>query len=93
MKKLPLVLMLLATGSALADDIVPPAAPFTGYHWYNEPENVPATPKKTAPISPGQDLASMTPTQQAKVLKELTQDALNKAILYPSSENTPTFLR
>lgn len=93
MKKLPLVLMLLATGNALADDIVPPAAPFTGYHWYNEPKNVPATPKQPAPAPPGKDLASMSPTQQAKVLKELTQDALNKAILYPSSENTATFLR
>ena len=39
------------------------------------------------------DFSRISPVEQASVLKRFTQESLERAILYPSSENTATFLR
>lgn len=89
------LLMALASHTALSEEIVTPAEPFTGWSWYNEPKKPPEQPAK--PPQPAQkaipDLSKMSPVEQARVLKGYTQEALNRAILYPSRENTATFLR
>lgn len=89
------LLMALASHTAMSEEIVTPAEPFTGWSWYNEPKKPPQQPEK--PPQPAQkaipDLSKMSPVEQARVLKGYTQEALNRAILYPSRENTATFLR
>jgi conjugal transfer pilus assembly protein TraF len=97
MKILISAVLLLMCSQVLADEIVPPASPFTGWHWYNEPKKKPSQPKQAppaetpAPTVP--DLSKMTAVEQAKVLKGYTMEALNRAILYPTAENTATYLR
>lgn len=96
MKRGLLLLLLLCSAMVQADeDITPPAKPFTGWHWYNEPTpaDPPPPPKKkpAAPVIP--DFSKMTPVEQKNVLHEYTMEALNRAILYPSSANTARFLR
>jgi len=102
MKRLLLACLLMAGAApALADDgqsadaVITPAAPFTGWHWYNEPKKKPETPApKVKPPQPGvPDFSKLTPSEQADVLKGYTKEALNNAILHPSAENTATFLR
>lgn len=89
-----LLLMLIAL-PAIAEEIVTPAAPFTGWSWYNEPKKAPAPP----PVQPQPqkprvpDLSKMTAQEQAKVLRQYTMEALNRAILYPTRENTATYLK
>jgi len=102
MKRLLLACLLMAGAApVLADDtqsadaVITPAAPFTGWHWYNEPKKKPETPApKVKPPQPGvPDFSKLTPSEQAEVLKGYTKEALNNAILHPSAENTATFLR
>ncbi|MFJ5375138.1 type-F conjugative transfer system pilin assembly protein TraF [Pectobacterium versatile] len=86
----------VGNGAALAEEIVTPAPPFTGWQWYNEPVKKAPPPKpKPQPQTPQviPDFSKMTALEQAKALKGYTMEALNRAILYPSSENTATFLR
>ncbi|NNS09970.1 type-F conjugative transfer system pilin assembly protein TraF [Erwinia sp. JH02] len=76
-------------------EVVTPAEPFTGWHWYNEPKKAPPV-KPSPPPKPTEkvpDLSQLSPGEQAKILKRFTQEALDRAILYPTSENTATFLR
>ncbi|MEB6622776.1 conjugal transfer protein TraF, partial [Enterobacter roggenkampii] len=89
------LLMALASHTVLAEEIVTPAEPFTGWSWYNEPKKPPEQPRKPQQPAPQAipDLSRMSPMEQARVLKGYTQEALNRAILYPSRENTATFLR
>ncbi len=60
MKKL-LFAFLLMTGAAVADDgtpadaVVPPANPFTGWHWYNEPKKPPSRPAPRPRAAPPAD--------------------------------------
>ncbi len=102
MKRLLLACLLMAGAApVLADDaqsadaVITPAAPFTGWHWYNEPKKKPETPapKVKPPQSGVPDFSKLTPSEQADVLKGYTKEALNNAILHPSAENTATFLR
>lgn len=90
-------LMLMFSLHAAAEEIVTPAKPFTGWNWYNEPRNKPKPPKpKAEPEEPAKsvpDLSKMTAREQAKLLKDYTMEALNRAILYPTAENTATYLR
>ena len=87
--------LLVVSLSATAEDIVTPADPFTGWFWYNEPKTPPEKPKKTSPPPPQAvpDLSKLSAQEQAKVLRGYTMEALNRAILYPTRENTATFLR
>jgi conjugal transfer pilus assembly protein TraF len=39
------------------------------------------------------DFSKLSPVEQAEVLKGYTKEAMTRAMLYPSSENTATFLR
>ena len=89
------LLMALASHMVLAEEIVTPAEPFTGWSWYNEPKKPPEQSRKPQQPAPQAipDLSKMSPMEQARVLKGYTQEALNRAILYPSRENTATFLR
>lgn len=81
-------------GETPADAVVTPADPFTGWHWYNEPKKPAEAPApKPAPPSPVPDFRTLSPSEQADVLKGYTKEALSRAILNPSSENTATFLR
>jgi conjugal transfer pilus assembly protein TraF len=96
MKTTVLSLLLLMTASAFAEEIVTPAEPFTGWSWYSEPKK----PVKTAPPAsrpppptPVPDLSKMTAMDQAKTLRGYTMEALNRAILYPTRENTATYLK
>jgi hypothetical protein len=66
---------------ALAEEIVTPAQPFTGWFWYNEPKKPPeprpqVTPKQP-PVPPQTipDLSKMTAVEQAQVLQGLTKEA------------------
>ncbi len=83
----------------LAEEIVTPAQPFTGWFWYNEPKKPPeprpqVTPKQPpAPTQTIPDLSKMSAVEQAQVLQGLTKEALNRAILYPSVENAATYHR
>ena len=87
--------LLVISLSATAEDIVTPADPFTGWFWYNEPKPPPEKPQKTSPPPPQAvpDLSKLSAQEQAKVLRGYTMEALNRAILYPTRENTATFLR
>lgn len=89
------LLMALASHTVVAEEIVTPAEPFTGWSWYNEPKKPPEQSRKPQQPAPQAipDLSKMSPMEQARVLKGYTQEALNRAILYPSRENTATFLR
>lgn len=79
---------------AVAEDIITPAEPFTGWFWYNEPKKPPEPVKPPPPApQPIPDFSKMSAVDQAKVLKGYMQEALNRAILYPTRENTATFLR
>jgi conjugal transfer pilus assembly protein TraF len=100
MKKILLICLLIgSTTSVLADEpppadaVVTPADPFTGWHWYNEPKKKPeATVPKPVPQTVP-DFSKLSPEEQSTVLKGYTKQALARAILYPSAENTATFLR
>lgn len=93
MKRILMVLAVLCVLPAQAAEVISPADPFTGWHWYNEPKKKadPPAPRPAPPVAPG--LSRLSPSEQAAVLKRITQESLNRAILYPSSENTATFLR
>lgn len=80
--------------SAAAEEIITPAEPFTGWFWYNEPKK-PSEPVKPPPPvqKPVPDFSKMTAVEQANILKGYMQEALNRAILNPTRENTATFLR
>ncbi|WP_455865477.1 type-F conjugative transfer system pilin assembly protein TraF [Pantoea agglomerans] len=83
-----------ADGPPPADEVVDPADPFTGWHWYNEPKKKAETPApKPRPAQQVPDFSRLSPGEQADVLKGYTKEALNNAILHPSAENTATFLR
>ncbi|HIC1892091.1 TPA: type-F conjugative transfer system pilin assembly protein TraF, partial [Citrobacter freundii] len=68
------LLVLTVSLPATADEIVKPAAPFTGWFWYNEPKTPPEKPQKqqqpAPPVIP--DLSKMTAQEQAKVLRGYT---------------------
>lgn len=94
MKRMLIGLVALCVLPVQAEEVVIPAQPFTGWHWYNEPKKAP--PPKVVPPTPSErvpDFSRLSPGEQAKVLKRFTQEALDRAILYPTSENTATFLR
>jgi len=93
-RSISLLLMLIAL-PALAEEIVTPAAPFTGWSWYNEPKKAPTPPPVQPPPQKPRvpDLSKMTAQEQAKVLRQYTMEALNRAILYPTRENTATYLK
>lgn len=97
MRYLIATLFLVLCSSSFAEEIVTPASPFTGWNWYNEPKNKPRPPKPErpqetpAPVVP--DLSRMSAVEQAKLLRGYTMEALNRAILYPTAENTATYLR
>lgn len=97
MKSISVALLMLFCAQAVAGEIVTPANPFTGWHWYNEPKKKTAAPKQESPAQPPEpavpDLSKMSAVEQAKVLKGYTMEALNRAILYPTAENTATYLR
>ncbi|QKJ89295.1 IncF plasmid conjugative transfer pilus assembly protein TraF (plasmid) [Paramixta manurensis] len=100
MKRLLLACLLIAgTCQAAADDasaasaVVTPADPFTGWHWYNEPKIKPAPPAPKPVPQAVPDFSKLSPAEQSEVLKGYTKQALARAILYPTAENTATFLR
>ena len=89
------LLLAFAGQSALAEEIVTPADPFTGWAWYNEPKKPAESPKIPPQPAPQAvpDMSKLSAQEQAKVLRGYTMEALNRAILYPTKENTATFLR
>ncbi len=89
------LLLALISQTALAEEILTPASPFTGWSWYNEPKPSPEKPARPQPPAPQSvpDLSKMSAQEQAKVLRGYTMEALNRAILYPTRENTATFLK
>lgn len=97
MKRLALGVLLLVAGQVMAEEIVVPAEPFTGWSWYNEPKKAPqkpeAIPQPQSPPPSMPDLSKLSALEQAKLLRGYTMEALNRAILYPTRENTATFLR
>lgn len=97
MRILIAVLIALFSLHVAAENIVQPASPFTGWHWYNEPKKKPSPPKpmppEQSPAPQVPELSKLSAVEQAKVLKGYTMEALNRAILYPTAENTATYLR
>ena len=78
------LLLAFAGQSALAEEIVTPADPFTGWAWYNEPKKPAELPKKPQQPAPQSvpDMSKLSAQEQAKVLRGYTMEALNRAILY-----------
>lgn len=97
MRYLMSALLLMLSVQAIAEEIVTPASPFTGWNWYNEPKKKPKpakpTPQPETPPPEVPDFSKMTAVEQAKMLKAYTMESLNRAILYPTAENTATYLR
>ncbi|MFE0412539.1 conjugal transfer protein TraF, partial [Citrobacter freundii] len=96
MKRLLSILFIaLISRPVVAEELITPAKPFTGWFWYNEPKDPPSRPEKPRPPAPQTlpDLSKLSAQEQAKVLRGYTMEALNRAILYPTRENTATFLR
>ncbi|MEB2307358.1 type-F conjugative transfer system pilin assembly protein TraF [Citrobacter braakii] len=94
MKRLAVLMMLFSATLQAAPDaaLTSNYAREEGWQWYNpnETEEEPAP----APVPTQQDrLASMTPSEQKKVLQQATREALDTAILYPSAENFRRFMR
>jgi len=96
-KRLLSVLLLTLALPAVGEEIITPAQPFTGWSWYNEPKKKPEPPVTPPPVQPPgptvPDLSKMTAMEQAKVLRQYTMEALNRAILYPTRDNTATYLK
>lgn len=93
MKTSLLALLIAFCLPALADEIITPAEPFTGWFWYNEPKKPPEPPQAKPVPQTVPDLSRLPAQEQAKILRGYTMEALNRAILYPTRENTATFLR
>ncbi|QLV33503.1 type-F conjugative transfer system pilin assembly protein TraF (plasmid) [Citrobacter freundii] len=93
MKRLAVLMMVLSTTLHAAPDEVMTSnfAREEGWQWYNpnaaeeDPAPVPAPTQQAR-------LASMTPSEQKKVLQQATREALDTAILYPSAENFRRFM-
>ncbi|EPK7315818.1 MULTISPECIES: type-F conjugative transfer system pilin assembly protein TraF [Citrobacter] len=93
MKRLAVLMMVLSTTLHAAPDEVLTSnfAREEGWQWYNpnaaeeDPAPVPAPTQQAR-------LASMTPSEQKKVLQQATREALDTAILYPSAENFRRFM-
>ncbi|MDM4977265.1 conjugal transfer protein TraF [Escherichia coli] len=88
------VLVLLATASlhAAPDDVlVPNYAREEGWQWYN-PNAEEIQPEPAPEPTLQERLASMTPSEQKKILQQATREALDTAILYPSAENFRRFM-
>lgn len=62
--------------------------PIVGWHWYNEPQ-----PDEEKPDDDTVPLSALPPTLQMTLLKKLTQDRLNRAILSPSAQHAADYLR
>lgn len=62
-----------------------------GWQWYN-PNAQEEDPVPAPPPTRQEQLASMTPSEQKKVLQQATREALDTAILYPSAENFRRFM-
>lgn len=62
--------------------------PIVGWHWYNEPQ-----PDEDRPDDDAVPLSALPPTVQMTLLKKLTQDRLNRAILSPSPQHAADYLR
>ncbi|WP_313107963.1 MULTISPECIES: type-F conjugative transfer system pilin assembly protein TraF [Pseudescherichia] len=97
MKRLIPLMFIIAVMPGQAEEIVTPATPFTGWSWYNEPKKPPVKPEEPAPAAPQSpavpDLSKLSAVEQAKILRGYTMEALNRAILYPTRENTATYLK
>ncbi|EAB1738923.1 type-F conjugative transfer system pilin assembly protein TraF [Salmonella enterica] len=93
MKRLAgLMLLLSATLHAAPDDaLTSNYAREEGWQWYNP--NAPEEESAPAQAPTLQErLASMSPSEQKKVLQQATREALDTAILYPSAENFRRFM-
>ncbi|MDF7758942.1 type-F conjugative transfer system pilin assembly protein TraF [Kosakonia cowanii] len=95
-RSISLLLMLMVL-PAFAEEIVTPAPPFTGWSWYNEPKKAPAPPPVQPQPQPQKprvpDMSNMTAQEQTKVLRQYTMEALSRALLNPTRENTATYLK
>ncbi|MFG5954219.1 type-F conjugative transfer system pilin assembly protein TraF [Salmonella enterica subsp. enterica serovar Anatum] len=93
MKRLAsLMLLLSATLHAAPDEVLTSNyAREEGWQWYN-PNVGEQEPEPTSALSPQERLASMSPSEQKKVLQKATREALDTAILYPSAENFRRFM-
>ncbi|MDS0912275.1 type-F conjugative transfer system pilin assembly protein TraF [Escherichia coli] len=93
MKRLAGLMLLLSTALHGAPDAVLTSnyAREEGWQWYN-----PNTPEEEAAPTQAptlqERLASMSPSEQKKVLQQATREALDTAILYPSAENFRRFM-
>ncbi|EIT1647628.1 type-F conjugative transfer system pilin assembly protein TraF [Salmonella enterica] len=93
MKRLAsLMLLLSATLHASPDEVLTSNyAREEGWQWYN-PNAGEQEPEPASALSPQERLASMSPSEQKKVLQQATREALDTAILYPSAENFRRFM-
>lgn len=62
--------------------------PIVGWHWYNEPP-----PEEEKPEDDAVPLSALPPTVRMTLLKKLTRDRLNRAILSPSPQHAADYLR
>lgn len=93
MKRLAGLMMLFSATLQAAPDaaLTSNYAREEGWQWYNP--NATEEEPAPAPVPTQQDrLASMTPSEQKKVLQQATREALDTAILYPSAENFRRFM-
>lgn len=93
MKRLAVLMMVLSTTLHAAPDEVLTSnfAREEGWQWYN-PNAAEEDPAPAPAPTQQARLASMTPSEQKKVLQQATREALDTAILYPSAENFRRFM-
>ncbi|HHJ3326695.1 hypothetical protein MTQ55_14265 [Escherichia coli] len=87
------MLFFLVTTSlhAVPDDVLVPTYAREGGQWHNQ--NTEYTEADPVPVPTLQEhLASITPSEQKKVLQLATREALDTAILYLSAENFRRFM-
>ena len=94
MKHLLSLLCLVVSLQAVAapDTVISPQfAREEGWQWYNPQADEPEDESMPAPTLQEQ-LLSLSPSEQKKVLQQATREALDTAILYPSTENFRRFM-
>ncbi|HHR6225417.1 TPA: conjugal transfer protein TraF, partial [Providencia alcalifaciens] len=62
--------------------------PIVGWHWYNEPQ----PEEDDEPVEETVPVASLSPSDQKKVMQSLTTEALDAAIMQPSPENAAKYM-
>ena len=82
--------LMLCAAPALASDAqstTPQSGDSVGWHWYNEPQD----DEEPLPDVP-QPVPALSPSEQKAQLQQVTKEALDTAILYPTPQNFKRYM-